>query len=95
MNKSRSATRLSRSVLNLFRTGREASGEPDGAKPGPAGRKSCELRGRSYSHGSEIAEGAGSLECVNGEWKERSNVFLTAGPWRKPLSRLNIERSEK
>jgi hypothetical protein len=40
----------------------------------------CKLKGETYPHGSEIREGATILECVDGQWKERINMFVTVGP---------------
>ncbi len=40
----------------------------------------CKLDNKSYPHGSQIMEGAKILECVNGEWEERINCFVTVGP---------------
>jgi len=40
----------------------------------------CKLNGKSYPHGSQIMEGAKIIECVNGEWEERINFFVTVGP---------------
>jgi hypothetical protein len=45
-----------------------------------AGRKTCRLKGKSYPHGAEIMAGAQILECVEGEWRERVNPFITVGP---------------
>ena len=42
--------------------------------------RSCELKGESYGHGSEISSGARILECSDGDWNERINPFVTAGP---------------
>ncbi len=43
-------------------------------------RQSCQLNGKSYPHGAEIMTGAQILECVEGEWRERVNPFITVGP---------------
>ncbi len=45
-----------------------------------AGRKPCQLNGKTYPHGAEIMTGAQILECVEGEWRERVNPFITVGP---------------
>jgi hypothetical protein len=42
--------------------------------------RSCDLEGKSYNHGSEIASGARILECSDGGWSEYINPFVTAGP---------------
>ncbi len=41
---------------------------------------SCELEGKSYSHGAEVLKGALARQCVNGKWKESVNPFVTVGP---------------
>jgi hypothetical protein len=43
-------------------------------------QKPCQLNGKSYPHGAEIMIGAQILECVDGEWGERVNPFITVGP---------------
>jgi hypothetical protein len=42
--------------------------------------KLCQFRGETYTHGSEITEGAEILECSDGNWRTRINVFVTVGP---------------
>lgn len=42
--------------------------------------RSCHLNGQSYPHGAEIMTGAQIRECVDGEWRERVNPFITVGP---------------
>jgi len=41
---------------------------------------SCNLEGKTYSHGAEVLKGALAFQCVNGEWTERVNPFITVGP---------------
>jgi hypothetical protein len=45
-----------------------------------AAPKSCELQGKVYPHGSEIMHGAVIRRCVDGQWQERVNPFITVGP---------------
>ena len=40
----------------------------------------CEMNGKAYPHGFEIREGARILKCIDGEWEERIDFFVTAGP---------------
>ncbi len=47
----------------------------ESAKPKP-----CQLNGKSYPHGAEIMAGVKILKCVDGEWQERVNPFITVGP---------------
>ncbi len=47
----------------------------------------CEMNGKTYPHGFEIREGAKILECIDGQWKERIDFFVTAGPWRVEFSK--------
>lgn len=43
-------------------------------------QRPCRLNGKSYPHGAEIMTDAQILECVDGEWRERVNPFITVGP---------------
>lgn len=43
-------------------------------------QRPCQLNGKSYPPGAEIMAGAKILECVEGEWRERLNPFITVGP---------------
>jgi len=40
----------------------------------------CEMNGIMYPHGSEIREGARIVECIDGQWEERIDFFVTVGP---------------
>ena len=42
--------------------------------------KSCERQGKIYPHGFEIMHGAMIRQCVDGQWHERVNPFITVGP---------------
>lgn len=42
--------------------------------------RACELNGRVYHHGAELARGATISECSDGIWTKRINPFVTAGP---------------
>jgi hypothetical protein len=45
-----------------------------------ASPKSCQWNGKFYHHGSEVMAGAMIRHCVDGEWQERVNPFITVGP---------------
>lgn len=63
-------------LKNYFRTIfgvlRASSGR---ALENPA-RRSCELQGKSYPHGTEIMAEAKILACVDGVWQEWDNPFF-------------------
>ncbi len=73
MNKEQSPVSILKNGLNFSRPIRAALGELYEVElEAAAPRKPCELTGKSYPHSSEIMEGAKSLECFDGESKERS-----------------------
>lgn len=39
--------------------------------------KPCEFKGKQYIHGSLLMDGAGLIECRDGEWCEAIDPFLT------------------
>lgn len=51
-----------------------------GPRPPAAAPKSCELQGKVYPHGAEIRHGAMIRRCVDGQWQQRVNPFITVGP---------------
>lgn len=75
MNPVKRAANLITSGLNFCR-----STTAKGTAQSPAAPKSCELQGQVYLHGSEIMHGAMIRRCVDGEWQERVNPFITVGP---------------
>ncbi len=40
----------------------------------------CGMNGRMYPSGSEIREGAKIQECIDEQWEERINFFVSVGP---------------
>jgi hypothetical protein len=42
-------------------------------------RRSCDLDGKSYSHGSKVLKETLAVKCVNGRWEGRNDPFAAAG----------------
>lgn len=51
-----------------------------GTRAVSAASKPCALQGKIYPHGFEIMHGAMIRQCVDGQWQERVNPFITVGP---------------
>ncbi len=45
-----------------------------------AAPKSCELQGKVYPHGAEVRQGTLIRQCLDGQWQEQVNPFITVGP---------------
>ena len=75
MNPVKKTASLIKNARNFFRAATSPETVAISAAP-----QSCELQGKIYPHGCEIMAGAMIRRCVDGEWQERVNPFITVGP---------------
>jgi hypothetical protein len=69
-------------TASLIKKGRNffQTTKPKGTEAVTAAPKSCELQGKIHPHGCEVTHGALIRQCVDGQWLERVNPFITVGP---------------
>lgn len=75
MNPVKRTASLIKNARNFFRAATSQETGTVSAAP-----QSCALQGKIYPHGFEIRHGAMIRRCVDGEWQERVNPFITVGP---------------